>query len=426
MATVPNSTKDAQLVQAALGYADHGLLVFPVHSVVVGRCTCADSACNNPGKHPLTRNGLLDATDDGIVIRAWWAEAPQANVAIRTGEESRVWVLDVDGTAGLKDLETLEFQHGPLPVTPTVRTGGGGRHVYFAWPEDRNVQNRTKCHGMSIDVRGQGGYVVAPPSDHKSGGYVWERDIGEINPPPAPAWLLKWVTNEGSHSQTLGAGRVLVVQGDDLASTPGAPEGQRHNQLCRLAGHHLQRGDHLKTVELLALDWAKRCTPPLSGNETLRTVRDLATSHEKGLNSLSSHNSQVSDDEVENLELPPERAWPTLHPNALQGLAGDIIRRIEPQTEADPAAEGWSSFSPAATYFLKETLLVILCTSSITSSLQGSQSNWGQSSRDCLMVSPSVLRPFFTISAVSFVRRSTISGFSLAMFFVSLGSFARL
>ena len=149
-------------MQAALGYADHGLLVFPVHSVVVGRCTCADSACNNPGKHPLTRNGLLDATDDGIVIRAWWAEAPQANVAIRTGEESRVWVLDVDGTAGLKDLETLEFQHGPLPVTPTVRTGGGmsislGQKIATYKTE----QSATECRSMSVVKVGMSSHLQA-------------------------------------------------------------------------------------------------------------------------------------------------------------------------------------------------------------------------------------------------------------------------
>ncbi len=336
MATVPNSTKAAQLVQAALGYANQGFYVFPVHTMAQGRCTCDDPACNSPAKHPLTPNGLLDATNDATVIRNWWIQAPQANVAIRTGPESRLWVLDLDGTAGLKDLETLEIQHGPLPAAPTARTGGGGRHVYFAWPEDRNVQNRAKCHGMSIDVRGNGGYGVAPPSDHESDDrYAWELDIGEIDPPPAPAWLLKWVTNEGSHGQALGSGKVLIVQDDDLESAPGAPKGQRHDQLCRLVGHHLQRGDNIAAVEPLALAWAERCTPPLPGNETQRTVRSLASSHEKGLNSL---NSQVSDDEVENLELPPERAWPTLHPNALQGLAGDIIRRIEPQTEADPTA----------------------------------------------------------------------------------------
>lgn len=339
MATVPNSTNDAQVAQAALGYANQGFYVFPVHTMAEGRCTCDDPACNNPAKHPLTKNGLLDATDNATVIRNWWMQAAQANVAIRTGPESRVWVLDLDGAAGLADLETLEIQHGPLPTAPMVLTGGGGRHVYFALPKDRNVQNRTQCHGMSIDVRGNGGYVIAPPSIHESGRrYDWERDIGEIDPPLAPAWLLKWVTNEGSHGQTLGAGKVLVVQDDDLESAPGAPKGQRHDQLCRLVGHHFQRGDTVAAVELLALAWAERCTPPLPGNETQRTVRSLASSHEKGLNSLNSLNSQVSDDEVENLELPPERAWPTLHPNALQGLAGDIVRRIEPQTEADPAA----------------------------------------------------------------------------------------
>lgn len=172
----------SESLRYALAYAQLGWHVFPVHWITEqGRCSCGQ-ACDSPGKHPifeLTPHGFKDATTDAAILQRWWSQYPHANVAVRTGEVSGIWVLDVD-TGGAKQgdvaLEQLTDTHGELPDTAVVHTGSGGRHYFFAYPTDgTRVGNRTNVPARGIDVRGDGGYVVAPPSTHVSGGtYEWE------------------------------------------------------------------------------------------------------------------------------------------------------------------------------------------------------------------------------------------------------------
>ncbi len=152
---------------AALDYASRGWHVFPCHSInQQGHCTCKDGpACESPGKHPLVPGGFKAATTDPGTIRHWWEEKwAWANVAIATGKISGLVILDVDPRNG-GDAKKLP---GNLPLTPTVSTGGGGEHYYFLYPEDCEVGLH---HGLlpGIDVQGNGGYVLAPPSRHISG-----------------------------------------------------------------------------------------------------------------------------------------------------------------------------------------------------------------------------------------------------------------
>jgi putative DNA primase/helicase len=161
---------DESCLTAALGYAARGWRVFPCHWPVEDGCSCTDPACRQVGKHPLTTNGLKDATTDTALIQRWWSVNPNANVAIRTGAASGLWVLDADGAAGVEALARLQERTGQLPPTLVVETGGGGLHRYFAWPADGTpVRNATRVGGLPIDVRGEGGYVLAPPSRHASG-----------------------------------------------------------------------------------------------------------------------------------------------------------------------------------------------------------------------------------------------------------------
>jgi len=127
------------------------------------------------GKHPRTEHGLKDATIDEATIFGWWRRWPGANVGIVTGMASGLLVLDIDPRhGGVESLALLEREHGSLPETAEVSTGGGGRHILFLHPGFR-VKNRANMM-PGVDVRGDDGYIVAPPSLHASGRrYEWRR-----------------------------------------------------------------------------------------------------------------------------------------------------------------------------------------------------------------------------------------------------------
>jgi putative DNA primase/helicase len=154
-----NETFEKSNMEAALQYAEAGLSVFPCHFIRDGKCSCGSAECTSAGKHPLPKDGLYAATTDVEKIKQWWKVNPQANVAVRTGEESGCWVLDLDGIEGIRDFNQIESEHPDLPETPLSETGGGGRHLLFAYPSD-GIHNAARLQGKSIDVRGQGGYVI--------------------------------------------------------------------------------------------------------------------------------------------------------------------------------------------------------------------------------------------------------------------------
>src|SRR5262249_24524075 len=158
-----------KLLQAALGYARRGWRVMPLHGIIEGKCTCGKADCGSQGNHPRTRYGLKDATANEDAIKSWWATWPLANVGTATGPATGFFMLGPDGQAGIDALADLERQHGPLPPTPRLRSGGGGQHYYFVWPLDGGIKNGANFNGVPIDVRGDGGLVVAPPSLHIKG-----------------------------------------------------------------------------------------------------------------------------------------------------------------------------------------------------------------------------------------------------------------
>ena len=85
MTAVDTRRHDA-LIESALHYARRGRAVFPVHTVRRGRCSCGQAHASDPrqvAKHPRTERGLLDATTDDAMVKRWWTECPDANVAIR-------------------------------------------------------------------------------------------------------------------------------------------------------------------------------------------------------------------------------------------------------------------------------------------------------------------------------------------------------
>lgn len=170
----------SELGNAALALARAGLAVFP---------------CWPRGKTPLTTNGHLDATCDEAAICAWWRRWPNANIGVRTGAQSSLTVVDVDGDEGERLFALLEERFGTLPPTAESTTGKG-RHLWYAVPEGSGpVPSST---GKGLDIRGDGGYVIAPPSVHPNGRrYEWD-DTSEQQFAEAPQWLLDFARDRRS------------------------------------------------------------------------------------------------------------------------------------------------------------------------------------------------------------------------------------
>ena len=179
-------------IDAALIYARRSWPVFPCQSPSSsGGCSCTHEDCTSPAKHPRIQGGLRAATTNEAQVRQWWSRWPDANVAIRTGSVSGLVVLDVDPDHGGDDsLESILVRFGPLPDGRLVRTGSGGRHFYFAHPGGTVRNDTGRRLGPGLDIRGDGGYVIAPPSRHASGrSYVLEAG-GQLIP-ELPAWLIE-------------------------------------------------------------------------------------------------------------------------------------------------------------------------------------------------------------------------------------------
>jgi hypothetical protein len=159
-------------------------------------CSCNALDCKASAKHPQTLRGLKDASTTPDTIKQWWRSMPYANIGLVTGAVSGVIVLDVDVRhGGDLSLSKLEQQHGALPVTWRFLTGGGGEHILFRHPGG-NVPNSAGKLGSGLDVRGDGGYIVAPPSRHISGNYyaVSEQHAPSTVPlAAAPPWLIELV-----------------------------------------------------------------------------------------------------------------------------------------------------------------------------------------------------------------------------------------
>lgn len=226
---------------SALGYARRGWPVFPCHAPVGRGCTCpAGAGCASVGKHPRTRHGLHDASTDAGTIKAWWRTWPRANVGIRTGEG--LVVVDIDPAhGGAASIEALEAKHGRLPATLAVRTGGAGLHLYFA--VEKAVRNSAGALGPGIDVRGEGGYVVAPPSRHVSGAaYRWS-GVGSLA--PMPTWVRDYLVRPEPPRAPVDGAALLPRAGvsawaaaalaGELDRVAAAAEGQRNHTLNRAA-----------------------------------------------------------------------------------------------------------------------------------------------------------------------------------------------
>jgi len=231
------------MLSSALALASHGMAIFP---------------CRVRDKRPATANGCNDATRNPDRIRDWWKTDPDFNVAIATGTPSGVFVVDVDADDG-DDGEIHLCKLGVLPATVEVITARG-RHLYFRMPK-APIGNSASKIAPHVDVRGTGGYVLAPPSMHPSGKrYEWSVDTASAFA-DAPDWLLDKLCGKQQRARDPG----------ELISN--AAEGQRNDRIARLAGHLLRhRVSAELTLSLLSAWNAKHCKPPLDDTEVVQVI----------------------------------------------------------------------------------------------------------------------------------------------------------
>ena len=261
--------------KAAEWYGQRDYPVFPLHSVEGERCSCGSPTCETPGKHPRIVQWPDNATTRPGMIRSWWGRWPEANIGLLTGEGSGLVVLDVDPRhGGHVGIEELERQFGELPATVEAQTGSGGRHLLFKHPGQR-IANSAGLLGPGLDIRGDGGYIVVPPSLHASGRrYAWDgaRHPAYMEPAPMPAWLADRLTQAekrpGPATPKTSIGNLVLTE---------VPEGQRNSSLARLAGHLFRhRVDPYLTLGLLRSWNQQSCQPPLTEAEMMRTIDSIA------------------------------------------------------------------------------------------------------------------------------------------------------
>ena len=203
-------------------------------------------------------------------IAQWCLEKNPAGVAIITGAISGIVVLDVEVDGDTSGLD--------IPTTPTAKTGGGGRHYFFKHPE-HPVKNRVRIDGRKMDLRGDGGYVVAPPSRSVKGQYEW---LVGLDTPFAemPVWLEE---KKDTKKPMLVGG--IPVETDWSSRMRGVAEGGRHDAAVRIAGKllaHIPRKDREGIVLPLLEAWNEQNIPPLDSDELYQIFDDISERHDKG------------------------------------------------------------------------------------------------------------------------------------------------
>lgn len=247
--------------EAAITYINQGFAVFPLAV---------------KGKNPLTAHGFKDASKDPAVVKGWWQKWPHANIGIATGQVSGgLCVIDMDidenkGLDGWKCLRDWQDKHGIIAPSWLCNTGRGGKHYYFI--SDEPVANRVGVI-PGVDIRGDGGYVVAPPSIHPNGTpYTWDAKLD-----PAITELhqiddnIRFLLHKGYDNPTM-----------KYVAPARIPEGERNHTLFKLACSLQSKGlsDQAIYAAVMSENEAK-CNPPLTDKEITAIVKSVQK-YEKG------------------------------------------------------------------------------------------------------------------------------------------------
>ncbi len=261
-----------ELLDYALEYAARGWPVFPL---------------SPREKKPLKgTRGFLDASTNERILNRFWDANPNCNIGVATGKESGFFVIDIDGEKGSKSFTQLETELGALPDTLEQKTGSGvGRQLFFRWPATREVRNKQNLR-PGVDIRGDGGYIVVPPSIHPSGG-VYEWPYGDQTPIAEipPAWLdficppkkviRPWERPKKQESKPVQlptAGSAIIERAKRyLAECEPAVQGSGGHDALLWAARAMVVGFELDDSTAISLLWNEfnpRCQPPWDMSKT--------------------------------------------------------------------------------------------------------------------------------------------------------------
>jgi hypothetical protein len=262
----------AALLQAA---KDYGAAGFPVVHLVPGK------------KVPRLKGGYKSATTNQAAIAKLWADYPTANVGIATGEKSGLLVVDVDPRHGGEATMRQWQSSGWLPDdTPRARSAHGGWHFYFRLPEKlKNAPSKRVADG--VDIKANGGYIVAPPSKLADGGqYSWEVPLSQEALREPPPGLTEFLAETLWARKRPAAGQAPPpAQGRNDAELLPIPEGSRNMELTRLAGKLRADGLSVKAIQAaLQVVNQERCQPPLPEDEVQRIAQSIGRYRRGGAN----------------------------------------------------------------------------------------------------------------------------------------------
>lgn len=285
----------------AMFYASQNIKVFPV---------------KRQDKKPLCASGFKSASMDMAQLQEWNKKFTDCNIGIPTGDINGIFVVDVDGEQGFKSLTQIEQLHSKL-IAPTVITGKG-KHLYFKMPTNTKIKSSVSKIANHIDIRADGGYVVAPPSIHTNGKqYIWENFAPSHKFPDAPQWLLDIILNAENENSSIE---------ELLEEIANAPEGTRNDILISNAGkiqrlaekQFLSLEDFVDDLIQAGLDSG------LSRNEVLQTIQNALKYEEK-----DNRNKTVSEPDMDILKTKDLLPAPKLNTQCFKNLEPWIIQTAE-------------------------------------------------------------------------------------------------
>jgi len=228
---------------AAFAYRTQGLHPIPIHP---------------DRKVPLVEWKPYQAMQPTIGdLVSWWTEYPKARVGLVAGKVPGIVVVDVDMRNG-GDADSLDVPAGAFKV----KTPSGGLHIYLKHP-GQPCRNRAGVF-RGVDIRGDGGYVVASPSP----GYVSEGKLIVSRLPVAPAWV--------SNGQGVDGGRRNPPGWFAERFKQATLKGERNDTAARLAGYLVHKNLPSEEVQAILGEWAARCMPPFPPEELAQVVQSVS------------------------------------------------------------------------------------------------------------------------------------------------------